>query len=268
MRHSRFSGRTAFYALMLGLPVAAAAQDGTDGGYRSAEVAGWAIVQPELVANPDPYDVVRGSSMSRRAEGYFIEYEVGGGLKRTIGVQRLSCGEATDENGGALYTAALFKTGSIQELATAARAGVSEADAAFDDACPARPAQLQAALTGFEEALAIVEQWASERPLPEIEAWELGNMSIERVEPPVTIRYGRPPGDEDIRLLGVDVNGCGEPYSFSEEVTLPPADASRARAALAELLGQATAQCNLAPDQPARLIAGFEEAAARAESVF
>lgn len=252
------------------MPAALFGQD--SGEYRHAEVAGWEIEQPELAADPEPYEVVRGASMRRRSEAYFLEYEVNGGLRRTVGVQRLSCGEATDANGGAMYSAPIYMTGSIEQAAGAVRAAVREVDPAFDDSCPARPAQLEAALAGLETALVIVEQWARERPLPDREAWERGSWSMERSEPPVTIRFSRPPGGEEERHLAVEVAGCGEPYSFSEEATVPvPSDAAgraRARSALADLLRQAQARCALPADQVARLLAGFEEAVAASESEY
>lgn len=249
---------------------ASAAQAGDDNEYRSTEVAGWEIDQPELVADPEPYDVVSGASMRRRSDAYFIEYEVDGGLRRKVGLQRLSCGEATDANGGVLYSLPVYATGPIAETAAAIRAAAREADASFDDACPARPAQLEAALSGVETALAVVEQWARERPLPDREAWERGSWAVERTEPPVTISFARPVEDTPERTLSVEVEGCGQPYAFSEQRIVPvPADAAGralARSALAELLAEAAARCRLAPDQIARLAAGFEEAVAASES--
>ena len=260
-------------ALFLCGAAEAAGQTGGDGNeYRSTQVEGWEIVQPELVANPEPYDVVSGASMRRRSDGYLIEYEVQGGLRRTISVQRLSCGEATDENGGAAYGDTLYATGSAAETAAAVRAAAREVDAEFDDACPPRPAQLEAALAGLETALATTEQWGLERRLPEAEAWERGSWSMERSEPPVTIRYARPVEGTPDRQLSVTVEGCGGIYGYEEATALPiPADAAgrgRARAALAGLLRQATERCRLPPEQSERLIAGFEEAVARVESEF
>ena len=256
---------------MLACPwVAAGAQDGNE--YRSTQIAGWEIVQPELHADPDPYSIVRGASMERALDGYRVEYEVNGGLRRTVGVQRLNCGDATDANGGARYSLPIYVTGTNADAAAAARAAASEADESFNDACPARPAQLEAALAGLETALETVERWARERPLPDSEAWERGNGVLERTEPPVTIRFARSfgAGEEEARELTVDVEGCGEPYSFNERVSVPvpanPDGRSRARAALAGLLRQATERCSLAPEQTARLSAGFEEAVARSES--
>ena len=259
---------------LLACTAAAAAGAQDDNEYRSAEVAGWEVVQPELVAEPDPGEVVNGASMRRRSDGYSIEYEVKGGVRRSVAVQRLSCGEATDENGGVQFSEPVYFSGSVAEAAAAVRAKARELDSAFDEYCPARPAQLEAALAGLETALATVEQWARERPLPPREAWELGNGAMERTEPPVTIRFARSfgAGDEEERELTVDVEGCGEPYSFNERASLPVArDAAgraRAREALADLLRQAAERCRLSPDQTARLSAGFEEAVAASESEF
>lgn len=251
---------------------ASPAQPGGGNEYRSTEVEGWEIDQPELAADPEPYEVVSGASMRRDSDGYRLEYEVRGGLRRTLSVQRLSCGEATDENGGIAYGDTLYATGSPSETAAAVRAAAREADSAFDDACPARPAQLEAALAGLETALATVEQWARERPLPESEAWERGSWTMERSEPPVTIRYARPVEGTADRRLSVTVEGCGGLYGFEEQTTVPiPGDAAgraRARAALAGLLRRAAEQCRLAAGQPERLIAAFEEAVARYESEY
>lgn len=250
---------------LLGSAGGAFAQPVDGDEYRSEEVAGWEIRQPAIDPAPEPFAVASGASMERRTEDFRIEYEVEGGIQRSVSVQRLNCGEATDANGGAMYSLPIYLTGSTVEAADAARAAAREADSAFDDACPARPEALEAALAGMETAIVTVERWAIERPLPAAEAWSRGFWAIERTEPLVTIRYNRSPGGEPERELAVEAE-CGQSY-FSESRMLPPParpeDRRRAAVALAELLGRAAAQCRLAPGQPARLAAGFEEALTR-----
>lgn len=263
-------GRAGSCALILCGATVSAAQSGDGNEYRSTQVEGWELEQPELVASPEPNEVVSGASMRRSSSDYRLEYEVRGGLRRAISVQRMNCGEATDANGGVAYGDSVYATGSPAETAAAVRAAVREVDAGFDEACPPRPAQLEAALTGLETALATVERWAAERPLPQAEAWERGGWSMDRTDPPVTIRYARPLEGTPDRQLSVAVEGCGGIYGFEEQTTLPiPLDAAgraRARTALADLLRQAIERCRIPPEQSARLVAGFEEAVARAES--
>ena len=251
--------------LLICCGTAATAQPAGPGEYRDADVAGWYLTQPPAESS-EPFVEATGPTMTRRTADYMIEYEIRAGIHRVVGVQRLSCGEATDANGGVIYHESIFTPVLGGEAAGAVRAAARRADASYDEACPARPAALDAALSGLETALDTLEGWVRERPLPAAAAWSRGYWAVERSEPPVAIRYSRDPGGEAVRYLEVETS-CDE-NSFSEREELPPParpeDRVRAAAALAHLLARANAQCPLAPGQRARLAEGFEEALALA----
>lgn len=246
-------------ALVAGLP--AAAQQ------RHEEVAGWTASHVAVAELREMGSILSGPDMSRRVGGTRIEYRVLGGVAREITVQRYDCGEATDANGGVAFSERVYHAGSEAQLAEAVRSQARTLDSGFDEYCPARPSELAETLAGLEAALAQVERWAAEDPLPPIEAWERSPGEVRRIEPPVTIGWSslyEAPG------VSVALDSCGD-NSFSEMEAVDPsgdpaARAGRAREALAGLLRRAQAQCGLHPTQAARLLVGFDEAVAEAEA--
>jgi hypothetical protein len=234
---------------------------------RHAEVAGWNLSHFPVTELREMGSSIVGAEMSRQARGIRIEYRVVGGVARELMVQRLNCGEATDEQGGIAFTERVYHVADEAGLVEAVRTQLGALDSGYDEYCPARPAELAEALSGLEAALAQVERWAAEDPLPPLEAWDRSPGEVRRTEPPVTITWSslyEAPG------VHVGLDSCGDDF-FSESVQVdaagdPPARAARAREALAGLLRRAETQCQLHPTQAARLLVGFDEAVAEAET--
>jgi hypothetical protein len=259
---NRCRTRPAVLIALLALAAAPAAAQ-----YRSEDVAGWELDQTPVAELRETGSIVQGPSMNRRVGGTRIEYQVVGGLARELTVQRFSCGEATDANGGVAFSERVYFTGTQEQLAQAVRTLAHQLDSGFDQDCPARPAELAEALSGLEPALAQVERWASEDPLPPLEAWYRSPGEVRRTEPPATIAWNSLYDEPGVHL---SLDACGDDY-FSESAPVDPsgdpaARGARAREALAGLLRRAEARCALHSSQAARLLVGFDEAVTEAEA--
>ena len=258
-----WSSLAAGTALTLATTAPASAQQ------RHEEVAGWSASHVAVAELREMGSSLSGPDMSRRVGGTRIEYRVLGGVAREVSVQRYDCGDATDANGGVAFSDRVYHADTEAQLVETVRAQVRTLDSGFDEYCPARPAELAEALSGLETALAEVERWAAEDPLPPVEAWDRSPGEVRRTEPPVTIGWS---SLYEAPAVSVALDSCGDNF-FSEVAPVDPsgdpaARGARAREALAGLLRRAQAQCGLHPTQATRLLVGFDDAVAEAEAQY
>jgi len=239
---------------------------------RSTNITGWYVHE----SNP-PADApgVRPHSleMSWNADRMMIEYEIHPGDRREVTVQRLSCGHVTDASGGPVMGGRFRANGAPERQLSDLRRRIIEADAGFNGACAARPAALTRALAGLDSAFRTVEAWAAEHPIPAFENWFRERGHVFSSEGSVVATYRFDPGgaaDGVARVEGYEYQACGE-NGFEEEVRIPRGGAPAAhrvlaRAALAPMLARAAARCGLSDGAPERILDGFEEAVAQAET--
>jgi hypothetical protein len=239
---------------------------------RSTNVEGWYVHEFNPPADA-PGVRLHSLEMSWYADTLMIEYQVHPGDRREVTAQRLSCGHVTDASGGPVMGGRFHASGSAERQVSDLRRRIIEADAGFNTACAARPVPLTRALAGLDSAFRTVEAWAAEHPIPAFENWARQRGEVFSSEGSVIAVYRFDPNglaDGVARVEDYAYEACGE-NAFAEEVRIPRSGAPEAhralaRAAMAPILARAAARCGLSDGAPDRILAGFEEAVAQAET--
>ena len=253
----------------------AAAQAWTMQKDQFADVAGWELEEfRETISG----EKIHTLEMERNHGPFSLSYRIKAGAEREVTVLRKTCGTVTDANGGQAFGNTLYVTAPDAKAAVQVREALKTAAADYHEHCPPAPAELDAALAGFDQAFTEVESWARLRPLPAVEAWAIGGGwsprgdYISRTEPAVTIHYYVPEQGNGPGFVSLELTECGDAVMegpLEQEVSragTPAQHHAAAKAALEAKLAQAAGKCAWPPDTAPRLAQGFEEAQARAET--